>query len=331
MRCRFGVTVVVRGNDKDDLFWRILQTPSLSYGVNVSVITTECPETVNCAHPKLFLQSIASARSLDFHYTWLLEGDISLTTFQLLKYLQRLNSFPNGPALISQPLIAENTQYSGYMVNVNSWKSEESSHYGAEVSIIEMQAPILESVFFRYFVEQATSVIDMQRALNTSRGHDLMWCGMAAVYAIDVLGDAQRTACAVIFFPVSHEDDKETVKTEEYKQHGLSVIKWMLSSNAPTQIVRAVREKLALTSRLKCLAIGGISDDDGDACCPHLCGVCTSSYSSSNECMSPWVKKMAPPCLSPSQETRNPPCSFSVEEAFSEKSMSKQVIGRLIK
>jgi len=232
-------------------------------GVRVSILMGHVPraDANQSFHPKLMFQQQLAPLSFAYDYVWLLDEDISLVGFQFSEFWQFHQSFPHGPPMIAQPLIAGNTQISKYMVNAEQWEGH--SYMAAEVTLVEQQAPLLSSEFFRFFVNRSREIIIKQRQMRSSWGHDEVWCGAAFLYLRDTLKKPRRTACAIIMRPVTHDNAHTTRKDSHYINRGTKLVSWIKSPHAPS-VVRAFSEANHMLMQVVwCHSSGGIIDDSG--------------------------------------------------------------------
>ena len=167
---------------------------------------------MNLSQSKLPLQRQPELLELSqgFSFVWLTDSDIDFHAFDLGRFF-RYHQAAGNP-LISQPLIRQNTQSLTYGVNAAHWVAcdWEQTQFAA-ATFIEQQAPLLDSGFFRWFMNtKAVSFLsDYQRALPTDWGVDHLWCGAAMLYSART-HQQQRMPCAIIMVPISHVQKNES-------------------------------------------------------------------------------------------------------------------------
>ena len=139
----------------------------------------------------------------DYERIFLLDEDISLYGVNMERYMQIWDcSFSQQKPLITQPVIAESTQFFEF-VNADHWKGKD--YIASGVGLIEQQVPFFDAIFFEWFVRRVL-IYTMEKALalGADCGHDRSWCNAAKMYGQFVLGWPEDTStyrstpCALI-------------------------------------------------------------------------------------------------------------------------------------
>lgn len=139
------------------------------------------PSTTYYPKPLLYLQLARLLAS--YEYVWLLDDDISLEGSQLPVALQALRCAfsPSPPALVGQLLITGGRQSYSYL-NSDGWTQRRI--VAAKSRFIELQAPLVDTGFFLWFLQAV--VVPMMPAIayfESDFGMDNVWCGAAGAYA----------------------------------------------------------------------------------------------------------------------------------------------------
>ena len=127
----------------------------LKHGHNMNDITSH---SYNMRiFPKPMLMTLLTPLINSYTYTWVFDGDISISSVDINSLLTAIECSYHDPVLVSQPLIYENTQAYEYL-NHRAWAHPRYSHViAAETRFIEIQAPIFRSVFLEWYIENMIS------------------------------------------------------------------------------------------------------------------------------------------------------------------------------
>lgn len=168
------------------------------------------------------------------HYkqVFLLDEDISLEGFNITSFQQHWDcAFPHKP-LIVQPLIFESNQFITFM-NLKSWSADHRSKIVASaVGLVEQQVPLMDAVFFEWFVKRVLS-FTRETALQhgVDWGHDRSWCNAAAMYSRAVLQYPNDSVPCAVFPtapPVHHLNLKSMASKREnrsrFHANGVKVV-----------------------------------------------------------------------------------------------------------
>ena len=184
--------------------------------------------------PKLWFQSQASewVREGGYEYVWMVDEDIAFHgNFDYSAFWRRhQHEFPDGPPLVSQPTIRQNSQSGRFLFNANMYPCETRL---AVTTQVEQQTPLFDAKFWLWLETRLTSLKLKQVEFGSDWITDQTWCNAAARY------DPKRTACGIITTPIDHADertigwdaDKKTMRS--FTQMGLDLIDWACSSMAP--------------------------------------------------------------------------------------------------
>ena len=153
----------------------------------------------------------------------LVDEDVSLFkfNFNITSAIWNCAFYPQPRPLIAQVLVSEGTQYFDY-VFFNSWKSGvKNTIYAAETVFIEQQAPLFDSVFFGWFLENVVKPT-LPKAIETGSdwGTDIIWCSAAYMYAKHILNVSNIESyvpCALLTkaSPIVHRDGK-TIQEKKF-------------------------------------------------------------------------------------------------------------------
>jgi hypothetical protein len=134
-----------------------------------------------------------------YRSVWLLDGDISLRDFDMRRFLNILRcSFASTP-LVSQPLIAENTQTYKYL-NSKGWAK--SRALSSTAGFVEIQAPLMDSRFLEwYLLAFVAPMAGASHILGADWGFDRLFCNAASTFIREVLLD-------VDYSPFSRVDER---------------------------------------------------------------------------------------------------------------------------
>jgi hypothetical protein len=122
---------------------------------------------------------------MDYNTVWIMDGDISLSSFSFPTFREILNKGFDGKdeILIAQPLIAESTQSYKYLNSVKWRESENSKVLAAKSGFIEIQAPVVDSRFFEWFILSfVLPLIIPTHVLGADWGIDQLFCRAAGMY-----------------------------------------------------------------------------------------------------------------------------------------------------
>ena len=116
-----------------------------------------------------------------FSKVWLLDEDISLKNFDFETYMYIIECGNKNPPMISQPLLADNSQYFKYL-NVRSWKG--AMVFAVPTSYVEQQTPLLNTLFFNWFLENVVKPLSpLAFLLGSDWSFDDMWCRAGTHFA----------------------------------------------------------------------------------------------------------------------------------------------------
>jgi len=197
--------------------------------------------------PKLSFQ-LTFLPYLDYiDYIVLPDADMSFADFDWDRYWR--SHYRAGSPVISQPIIRQSTQTSGYFVNADQWAAcDPEKSIFATTTIIEEQAPFVDAKFFEYLFSRLSNFATMQQEYRSDYGVDLFWCAAAAVFAAaeNPETNPERTSCAIILEPIDHHRYHTILQNTDYKQRGshmLQVIDMIMQG----QEHRSLAKELNLT------------------------------------------------------------------------------------
>ena len=185
--------------------------------------------------PKFHFHAQVPEWIAEYEYVWLIDDDISLVDFNATAFFRRhQRMYPTGPPLVAQPTISAEWPQDMPLVNEGDWP--EGAHV-AVTNMVEQQAPIMDTRFWRWLQNQSTSLRAEQVRMHTDYGYDTSWCAAAAFYATTEpprlpLAEAtgQRTACGIINVPVFHEDTRSIGWESDggkFIERGFEVMRWI--------------------------------------------------------------------------------------------------------
>lgn len=137
--------------------------------------------------PKPMMIALLSTALDRFKYVWIFDEDIHFDdNFDVQRLLRFIKcSFNNSQPLISQPLIYDNTQTYDFLNEV-SWRDErflDMTLYAAQTRFIEIQAPIFDSMYLKWYIENVLSEILLPaHILGADWGIDSLFCETARSY-----------------------------------------------------------------------------------------------------------------------------------------------------
>ena len=226
----FGV--VLYSGSYDD--WRAVRGVAKATGNRFWLKKGEVPAGVNPSNhgfiPKLWFQSQASewVRSGGYEYVWMVDEDIAFhANFDYPEFWSRhQHEYPDGPPLLSQPTIRQNTQSDRFIFNANTYPCETRV---AVTTQVEQQTPLFDAKFWLWLEPRLTTLKNKQVELGSDWITDQSWCNAAARY------DPTRTACGVITTPIDHADKRtigwdkgrDTIKT--FYRQGRKAAEWVCS------------------------------------------------------------------------------------------------------
>jgi len=159
---------------------------------------------------------------------WMVDEDIAFhANFDYPEFWSRhQHEYPDGPPLLSQPTIRQNTQSDRFIFNANTYPCETRV---AVTTQVEQQTPLFDAKFWLWLEPRLTTLKNKQVELGSDWVTDQSWCSAAARY------DPTRTACGVITTPIDHADKRtigwdkgrDTMKT--FGRQGLKAAEWVCS------------------------------------------------------------------------------------------------------
>jgi len=207
--------------------------------------------------------------------------------------MRRVNcGHAGGPPLVTQPIIAENTQYTLFRVNADQHAGTDTAMLPS--AVIEQQAPLYNARFFEWLAPRLAPLMKQQLSTKSSWGLDKMRCGAAFHYANAVLDQPRRVPCAIITVPVSHQNTRTIRKNGHYQKAGFAINDWIMSPNASAADANwrdFVEGQKALSRILivqNCLGNGGNlvwppDEAERAICCPSRCGGCDNTCTKADE------------------------------------------------
>ena len=175
--------------------------------------------------PKLWFQTQVTDWLEPYDYVWLVDEHMSFHfAFSYPEFWRRhQEEFPQGPPLVAQPTIRQNTQFWPLLTNAEVYPCETRA---AVTTYVEQQVPIFDAKFWLWLVPRMDSLKLRQVELANDWVTDHVWCRAAEVY------NKSRTACAVITTPINTADtdtsgwqsDQESF--EKFLAAGLSLGDW---------------------------------------------------------------------------------------------------------
>lgn len=183
-----------------------------------------------------------------YEKVFLMDEDISLTGFEIERFLSHWQCSFTPPPLIVQPLVFESNQYINYL-NLNSWKKgDRKGIFASSVGLIEQQVPFFESTFFEWFVRRVlVHTYDTALYRGVDWGHDRSWCNAAAMYARLVLNRTAESSvvCAVLprGTPIHHYNHKSMATKRDnralFHANGVQVVQHYINL-FPTWVITDV-------------------------------------------------------------------------------------------
>lgn len=125
----------------------------------------------------------------NYQKIFLIDEDISLSipSFNLTASLLIWDCSFSRPPLIAQPLINQKGSQYYRFLNYKSWSGKNIT--SAAVGLIEQQAPMFDTRFFRWFVSEVMIHTKVYALIyQADWGHDRTWCKAARMYGREVLG-----------------------------------------------------------------------------------------------------------------------------------------------
>lgn len=152
-----------------------------------------------------------------YHIAFLMDEDISLKGFSFTRFVRKWACafWPNIAPMITQPLIAESTQYFEY-VHEQVWKVDlqhkkrYSKAIAATVGLVEQQVPIFNAAFLEWYIKRVLiNIKDVALKNGVDQSIDKTWCKAAEMYMKYVLHDMssrKNYGCGIIIStpPVHH-------------------------------------------------------------------------------------------------------------------------------
>jgi len=140
----------------------------------------------SAAYPKplLFLHLLPLLGQ--YQRVWLLDDDISLESFELSKFLAISNCafWPAAPPLVVQPMLHPTSKLYPFL-SEKDWREEERRHGSKFLAVgtgfIEVQAPLLDSSFFSWFLRfLVVPMVAPLHVVGADWGFDDLFCTAAA-------------------------------------------------------------------------------------------------------------------------------------------------------
>ena len=149
--------------------------------------------------PKLWFQTQVTDWIKAYDYVWMVDEDMSFhSNFAYPEFWRRhQEEFPQGPPLVAQPTIRQNTQYWALLNNAEVYPCETTA---AVTTYVEQQVPIFDAKFWLWLAPRMHSLKLKQVELANDWVSDHVWCLAAKAY------NKSRTACAVITTPIDTVD-----------------------------------------------------------------------------------------------------------------------------
>lgn len=152
-----------------------------------------------------------------YHIAFLMDEDISLKGFSFTRFVRKWACafWPNMAPMITQPLIAESTQYFEY-VHEQVWKVDlqhkkrYSKAIAATVGLVEQQVPIFNAAFLEWYIKRVLiNIKDVALKNGVDQSIDKTWCKAAEMYMKHVLHEfssRKNYGCGIIIStpPVHH-------------------------------------------------------------------------------------------------------------------------------
>lgn len=225
-----------------------LAPPTLFVGLslfNSSSSSSAAASSLNASFPrptipKTLLYTELSPYLRNYQRVLLLDEDISLQGFRTRRFVDLWGcAFGTHAPLVVQAVVAENTQFLGYM-NARAWRG--SGVVASASGLVEQQCPAFDSIFFEWLLARVLPLPrDVVRSNGVDWGHDRTWCNAAQMYAQHVLHypssspgpDASRPylgACAVLpgADPVHHLNFRsmrsKRTQRQRYRKGGRLVV-----------------------------------------------------------------------------------------------------------
>jgi hypothetical protein len=136
--------------------------------------------------PKPMLMATLIPLLDQYQYTWIFDGDISISSVNITHVLHNLQcAFAHTP-YVAQPLVYEDTQAYDYL-NLKSWSSYPDV-IAAATGFIEIQAPIFQSSFLAWYLKNIVGrAMWPTHILGADWGYDSIFCKSASIFAEEIL------------------------------------------------------------------------------------------------------------------------------------------------
>jgi len=174
--------------------------------------------------PKLWFQTqvVVTDWIKTYDYVWMVDEDMSFHSgFSYPDFWRRhQEEFPQGPPLVAQPTIRQNTQWEPLLANADVYLCETTA---AVTTYVEQQVPIFDAKFWLWLVPRMLSLKLKQIELANDWVTDHVWCRAAGAY------NKSRTACAVITTPINHVDSDTSgwrADLEAFMARGIALADW---------------------------------------------------------------------------------------------------------
>ena len=163
-----------------------LAPAALFLGLGMFNSTSQNHSSLRLTIPKTLLYQELAPYLPSYQRVLLLDEDISLKGFKTGAFLGIWScAFGTERPLVVQAVVAENTQFLGYM-NARAWRGKDV--LASASGLIEQQAPAFDALFLEWFLTRVLPLPrESVRANGVDWGHDRTWCGAAQMYARLVL------------------------------------------------------------------------------------------------------------------------------------------------
>ena len=140
-------------------------------------------------YPKTFQYTYLLNILSKYRRIWLLDSDISLQGFNPDRFFRIIECAFEVQPIIAQPLIkSAMKEYGGKpqsykYLNEQYWETDRSSVDAAATSFVEIQAPLLDSKYFQWFITRIViPMLAPSHYLGADWGFDSLFCPTAALY-----------------------------------------------------------------------------------------------------------------------------------------------------
>ena len=172
-------TTLYNDYNLDNICNKIISTLSIS--INSTININNINNYNNKINPKIIHFIRLLWRLPEYQYVWIIDGDITLTDFNLTKFLTILSCAFEYKPIITQPLIIENTQSYPY-INHKNWVHNKA--IATETGFIEIQVPMLNTQFLSYYIMKFVfPIVIPMHILGADWGFDELFCSAAKLYS----------------------------------------------------------------------------------------------------------------------------------------------------